>query len=90
MEYKKATDLLPEELLRAVQKYVQGETIYIPTLENKEWGEKNGTKEKYIQRNNQIRKEFQLGQSISDLSRTYFLSEETIKKIVYKKVTRPN
>lgn len=30
MKYIKATTILPEELLVEIQKYVQGETIYIP------------------------------------------------------------
>ncbi|MEY9971170.1 hypothetical protein ABH966_001536 [Lysinibacillus sp. RC46] len=30
MAYKKASVILPKELLLEIQKYVQGETIYIP------------------------------------------------------------
>lgn len=30
MKYVKATTVFPEELLVEIQKYVQGETIYIP------------------------------------------------------------
>lgn len=30
MTYVKATNILPEELISEIQKYIQGETIYIP------------------------------------------------------------
>ena len=40
MKYKNASDILPDELLKEIQKYAAGETIYIPMSENdrKEWG----------------------------------------------------
>ncbi|SES62657.1 hypothetical protein SAMN05216389_101126 [Oceanobacillus limi] len=46
MSYKKVTDLLPEDLLELIQKYVEGECIYIPIKnENKKkWGTNTGTK----------------------------------------------
>lgn len=41
MGYKKATKVLPQHLLRAVQEYVDGEYLYIPRKEEnrKHWGE---------------------------------------------------
>lgn len=47
MQYKNGKEILPAELLRELQRYIQGELIYIPTLEAKRkgWGENNGTKE---------------------------------------------
>ncbi|MET3196144.1 hypothetical protein ABID96_003112 [Bacillus sp. OAE603] len=33
MTYIKATAILPEKLISEIQKYVQGETIYIPKPE---------------------------------------------------------
>ena len=30
MKYKKASEILPDELLREVQKYIDGEALYIP------------------------------------------------------------
>ncbi|MBS6679385.1 MAG: hypothetical protein KH330_16900 [Clostridiales bacterium] len=41
MSYKKAAHVLPEELLRKVQEYVDGEFIYIPRASDnkKGWGE---------------------------------------------------
>jgi len=40
MNYLKATDLLPDDLLKEVQRYIQGELIYIPSRlsERRRWG----------------------------------------------------
>ena len=39
MAYRNARDIFPEGLLRQIQKYVSGETIYIPAgVEKKDWG----------------------------------------------------
>lgn len=41
MSYKKAIDILPRNILSAVQQYIDGEYIYIPRKEDKKqaWGE---------------------------------------------------
>ena len=39
MRSRRASDILPDELLRELQKYVSGETIYVPKAgERREWG----------------------------------------------------
>jgi len=83
--YKKASAILPKELLLEIQKYVQGETIYIPKIENTylEWGARSGTKQYIEDRNKSIKKAFTNGASIEQLSTEYHLAVETIKKIVY-------
>lgn len=42
MAYKNGKEVLPASLLREIQKYIQGELIYVPTKEEvrKRWGEK--------------------------------------------------
>ena len=35
MKYKNASHVLPDELLKEIQKYVEGEAIYIPKQEEK-------------------------------------------------------
>ena len=47
LNYKNGKEILPEELLRQVQQYIQGDLIYIPIGEakRKAWGETNGTRE---------------------------------------------
>ena len=43
MGYRNAQDIFPEALLRQIQRYVSGETIYIPAgREKRAWGETSG------------------------------------------------
>jgi hypothetical protein len=45
MRYQNASDVLPDELLREVQKYAAGETLYFPKdTERKKWGEESGAR----------------------------------------------
>ncbi|MFW7372629.1 CD3324 family protein [Vagococcus fluvialis] len=85
MEYKKAEEILPKELLKEIQNYIQGATLYIPKETYHEWGEKSGIKDKLHKRNQLIKEKFQQGNPIQSLANDFYLSEETIKKIVYKK-----
>lgn len=70
-----------------IQKYVQGETIYIPKPRNnhQKWGTQSGGRKYIDQRNAMIKKAFKNGTTIDQLADEYFLSIETIKKIVYAK-----
>lgn len=41
--HKNARDILPDRLLRELQEYISGETLYIPKVqEKKSWGETSG------------------------------------------------
>jgi len=85
VKYKNASDVLPVELLREVQKYVEGESLYIPrSNDRKKWGEGTGGRRFFLQRNEEIRTRFFHGISIDELAGEYSLSYETIRKIVYK------
>jgi len=85
MKYRNASDILPDELLREIQKYTQGEAIYIPSnAERKKWGHESGARSFYEQRNEEIRVKFQSNASIDELADEYSLSTETIRKIIYK------
>lgn len=85
--YKKADSVLPKELLDEIQKYVQGEYIYIPnsTGERKAWGEKSGARRELVERNQRIRKAYKKGSAIEELADSYYLSISSIKKIIYSK-----
>ncbi|OZI11805.1 hypothetical protein CEW92_09760 [Bacillaceae bacterium SAS-127] len=87
MKYVKATNVLPEQLIIEIQKYVQGETIYIPKQKKsyEPWGTRSGSRKTLDNRNSSIQQAFKNGQTIAQLAEDYFLSVETIKKIVYKK-----
>lgn len=87
MKYSNAEFVFPEELLRIIQEYVQGELIYIPKPkeEHLKWVEKTQSKSRVSARNAEIKSLFRNGVSIEDLAAQYFLSYESIKKIVYSK-----
>lgn len=84
MSYKKATHILPQELLEQVQQYVDGEFIYIPrSAENKKnWGSATSTRKELKVRNAQIYAEYLEGETTSVLAERYFLSAKSIQRIV--------
>ncbi|WWU64735.1 CD3324 family protein [Clostridium baratii] len=84
MSYKKAQDVLPEEILKIIQEYIDGEYIYIPRKnENyKSWGEKSGIKDSLKIRNNEIYKKYLNGATINELAQEYYLSEKSIRRII--------
>ena len=85
MCYKNGKDILPEKLLKELQKYIQGETIYIPKTEDrKAWGEINGTRAAIRKRNLEIYKFYKNGMKIIKLAESYNLSEDSIRKIIFK------
>ena len=84
MKYIKATDVLPVEILEIIQEYIDGEYIYIPRkCENhKSWGEKSGIKTSLKIRNNEIYKKYLNGSTINELTKEYYLSEKSIRRII--------
>ena len=84
MGYKKATCILPDDLLMAVQQYVDGEYIYIPRrAENKkQWGELKNSRHQLEERNQTIFKQYQNGISVEELAGEYYLSTKTVYKIL--------
>lgn len=87
MSYKRATDILPAYLITEIQKYIDGENIYIPRCRGtrKAWGNQTDIRRELSKRNEQIRFDFSAGYSISELSKKYFLSEKSIEGILYQK-----
>ena len=81
-----AKDVLPEKLVKEIQKYIDGQLIYIPRKSENSllWGEKNGTKEKLAERNQMIVNRYYSGQTIAELSEVYFLSEKRIRGIIHE------
>ena len=48
------------------------------------WGEKNGTKVKLAERNQMIVNRFYSGETITELSQAYYLSEKRIQGIIHE------
>lgn len=85
MCYKNGKDILPERLLRELQKYIQGEILYIPkNEERKAWGESNGTRMAIRKRNLEIYNLYKKGTKVFDIAESYNLSEDSIRKIIFK------
>ncbi|MBR4085617.1 MAG: hypothetical protein IKK33_15190 [Lachnospiraceae bacterium] len=83
MKYRNAQDILPDKLLKELQKYAAGETLYIPSTEvKKNWGETSGARSYYKQRNEEIRRKYREGSTMDELAEEYGLSVDSIRKIV--------
>ena len=84
MKYINAAEILPEQLLKELQIYADGEILYIPkTSSKKEWGASNGSRVFYQERNKEIQRLFRSGYSVDTLAKQYGLANSTIKKIIY-------
>jgi Mor family transcriptional regulator len=86
MKYRNASEILPDELLKELQKYANGEVIYVPSGKSrKKWGAETGARYFYEQRNEEIRhKYFTEKLPLNALCDEYNLSDETIRKILYR------
>ena len=84
MSYKNAKEILPDYLVEEIQKYINGEIIYIPKHDEKKikWGAKNGSRKKYDVRNGEIRALRGNGLTVEEIAGKYFLSAESVKKIL--------
>lgn len=86
MKYVRVDKILPDDLIKEIQKYIQGEYIYIPSKPEtrKRWGEKSKIRDYIQNRNAEILSKYINGYTICNLAEEFFLSESSIKKIVYK------
>lgn len=86
MKYINATKLLPEELIKELQGYIQGGYIYVPAVQEQRrcWGELSGYRKELLRRNSRIMEEYKSGLSIEELAEKYYLSIHAIRKIIYQ------
>nr|WP_179014470.1 MULTISPECIES: CD3324 family protein [Paenibacillus] len=86
VNYKNGKDVLPPRLLKELQYYIQGELLYIPKPERAKahWGELSGTRKQIAKRNEEIYYHYRTGRSVKDLAEDYYLSDESIRKILCK------
>lgn len=87
MKYINANEILPDFLVKELQKYIQAGYIYIPAKsdQRKSWGELSGSRKEIKERNAVIITEYHNGISIEELADRYFLSIYAIRKIIYQK-----
>ncbi|NLN18766.1 MAG: hypothetical protein GX162_05750 [Firmicutes bacterium] len=87
--YRNAAEVLPPELLEQLQEYVQGVHIYVPIKgEPARWGEKSGTRRQLAERNEEIRRRYAAGENIDALASCFFLSCDSVRKIIRKQSER--
>ena len=86
VSYIKAEEILPEELIRQIQEYIDGAYIYIPRKPGTRhaWGQETDYKAELKARNDRIRNDFAAGISVAALSRKFNLSEKSIRRILQK------
>ena len=82
MKYKNANSILPAELIESIQKYVQGEYIYIPIKEKQEPSIPSEYSYALQKRNAHIYTNSLQGINNKQLSETYHLSESSIRRIL--------
>ena len=85
MRYRNAREVLPPELLKEVQQYACGETLYIPRADagRAAWGALSGIRAQMLDRNCYIAKKYREGCSVDNLIEEFCLSESSIRKIIY-------
>ncbi|MBR0205337.1 MAG: hypothetical protein IJQ45_01195 [Clostridia bacterium] len=82
MSYIKADKVLPKELIEAIQHYIDGKSIYIPSKQKQAWGNGTSAKAFFQDRNQRIYDAWQSGVSQKELSLRFALSEKSIQRIL--------
>ncbi|MBW6410865.1 CD3324 family protein [Clostridium weizhouense] len=84
MKYEKAQNILPQDIIELIQQYMDGGYLYIPrkSESKKSWGENSGIKSSLKKRNNEIYNKYSSGVSVKDLSKQFYLTEESIRRII--------
>jgi Mor family transcriptional regulator len=84
MSYANAREIFPEDILKIIQSYIDGEYIYIPRKEENRiaWGELSRSKEELMIRNSKIFEDYLTGVPVESLSEKYYLSPKSIQRIL--------
>lgn len=90
MCYIKAKEVLPIEVIELIQKYVEGEYIYIPKKEGNRssWGKNTNIRKEIKLRDLNIYSDYIKGTSRIDLAKKYFLSKKSIDRIILKEIRK--
>lgn len=83
MSYINANIVLPKELIKEIQKYVNGVNLYIPKVSKTKIDYNNYQLEIY-KRNQEIYEMFLQGIKVSELAVKYYLSAKSIYRILSK------
>lgn len=81
MSYINSKDVLPKEMIKEIQKYVNGVNLYIPKVPEENSNCSNYKLELY-KRNQEIYNLFLQGEKVSKLAAEYYLSDKSIYRIL--------
>lgn len=81
MSYINANIILPKELIKEIQKYVNGVNLYIPKV-HEEKNTCSSYKLELCKRNQEIYEMFLQGEKVSGLAAKYYLSDKSIYRIL--------
>lgn len=86
MSYVKVEKILTQEIIELIQKYVEGECIYIPRkkINKKAWGENTNTRNEIKERNEDIYIKYIKDINVEELATEYYLSKKSIYRIILK------
>ena len=84
MGYIRAEEILPLEVIRLIQQYVDGENVYIPRKDGsrQQWGAKTCIRQEMSDRNLKIYNDYLAGHNIESIASDYYLSVKSIQRIV--------
>lgn len=82
MNYKNANHILPDRLVQEIQRYVQGEYIYIPIKDKVINTTPTEYEQELIKRNEHIYTKSLEGVSNGELANMYHLSASSIRRII--------
>ncbi|MBR6524624.1 MAG: hypothetical protein IKT57_01485 [Clostridia bacterium] len=82
MAYRNGKDALPPRLLKMVQRYAAGDCLYIPRETRMQPQRRSDPA--LVFRNREIRNAYKKGQSVKALSARYYLSTQSIYKILHQ------
>jgi Mor family transcriptional regulator len=84
MKYSNAYNVLPNDIVKIIQEYVDGEYLYIPRKEEeqKKWGEQSGSRNILKKRNAEIYFKYIKGAEILHLAEEFYLSDKSIRRII--------
>lgn len=88
MKYKNAVAVLPTELIEEIQKYIQGEFLYIPKKDKRTHRAVTEYKVELEKRNNRIYKMHLEGVSNKQLANNFSLAQSSIRRILIEQRTR--
>lgn len=90
MSYIRAEEILPEEVLAAIQQYVEGQMIYIPKKSDsrRKWGTGTDTRKNLEIRNARMYEMYCKGTTVKELADEFFLTEKSVQRII--RTTKPS